>query len=186
VDVGEGHAAGETGDLEGFGAGVGVGVAVEDPGLIPLVHSAELGFAVDAEVEGDGGADAGTADEPLVFGVADGDKERAVGAGDGVAGGGEGLDELLRGGGAAAAEVGGEPWGVFEGVEREAVENEGEAGAFSVGGGEVGVGAVSAGDPGAKIDGASLPLGCLRKISRNTKSSVSRAVAAKAGSPEIW
>ena len=82
VDVGDDKGGGEAGDLEGVGAGVGVGVAAEDPGLVELVHGAELGFAVDAEVEGDVGVDFRSADEPLVFCVTYGDEQGAARAGD--------------------------------------------------------------------------------------------------------
>ena len=82
VEVGLDHAAGEAGDLEGLVAAVLVGVAVHDPGLVELVHGAELGFAVDAEVEADLGVESGTGDEPLVFCVGDGDEQGTASAGD--------------------------------------------------------------------------------------------------------
>jgi len=78
MQVGDGHQAGEARDFDGLCAGVLVGVALEDPGLVEGVHGAPLGFAVDAEVVGDVGVDAGAVDVPLVLGVGDGDEEVAT------------------------------------------------------------------------------------------------------------
>ena len=76
--VGDGHKAGEARDFDSVCARVGVGVALEDPGLIEGVHGAPFGFAVDAEVVADVGVEERAADVPLVLGVGYGDEERAV------------------------------------------------------------------------------------------------------------
>ena len=184
VHVGKEHASDEACDLEGVGVMVLVGVAAEDPRLVERVHGAELGLAVDAEVEADSGVDFGAADLPLVLGVADGDEERAFGSGDAdlrvdpeghhdvvafevkvaevgevagvgedyvVAGGGEGLNELLGRRGFLAADFGGDGCGSLEGVEAYAVEDIGEALAFGVHGREGRVGAVAAYDTSAEV-----------------------------------
>ena len=78
VQVGDGHEAGEARDFDGLRAGVVVGVALEDPGLVEGVHGAPLGFAVDAEVVGDVGVDERAADVPLVLGVGDRDEQVAA------------------------------------------------------------------------------------------------------------
>ncbi len=87
MHVGDGEEAGEAGDLDGVVAGVGVGVALEDPGLVEGVHGAPLGFAVDAEVVGDVGVDGGAysgavlrieMDVPFVLGVRGGNEEVAA------------------------------------------------------------------------------------------------------------
>ena len=80
-------ADGEARDFDRLCAGVGVGVALQDPGLVEGVHGAPLGFAVDAEVVADVGVDERAVDVPLVLGVRDGDEERAAaGVWDGDAG----------------------------------------------------------------------------------------------------
>ena len=81
VVVGLDELAGKPGDLDSLGAAILVRVVVHDPGLVELIHGAELGLAVDAEVEADLRVEFGAGDEPLVLGVGDGNEQRALGAG---------------------------------------------------------------------------------------------------------
>ena len=82
VHVRDGECGREARDFDGRCAGVCVGVALEDPGLVERVHGAPLGFAVDAEVVADVGVEERAADVPLVLGVRDGDEQlAAVGVG---------------------------------------------------------------------------------------------------------